>query len=111
MSSLRIENLSVRYPGQRDRALADLSLAISGGRSLALTGHTGAGKSTLCLAAAGLLPRVIRAATSGSVKVDDIEATRATAADLIGRVGIVFSAPALQLSASKLSVRDELAFG
>ena len=30
---------------------------------------------------------------------------------LLGRVGIVFSTPANQLSASKLTVREELAFG
>jgi energy-coupling factor transport system ATP-binding protein len=40
-----------------------------------------------------------------------VEATTASAADLAGQVGIVFSAPALQLSASKPTVREELAFG
>ena len=48
---------------------------------------------------------------TGTVLVADVDATTAKASDLAGRVGIVFSAPALQLSASKPTVRDELAFG
>lgn len=111
MPSLRVNDLTVRYPGSSQPALTDVSLAVDGGQAVSVTGRTGSGKSTLALAASGLLPRVIRASTSGSVKVDDLEATQATAAQLIGRVGIVFSAPALQLSASKPTVREELAFG
>ena len=111
MPSLRVDDLTVRYPGRSEPALDDVSLEVETGKSLAITGRTGAGKSTLALAAAGLLPRVIRASTSGSVKVGEVDATRAAAAELIGRVAIVFSAPALQLSASKPTVREELAFG
>jgi energy-coupling factor transport system ATP-binding protein len=45
------------------------------------------------------------------VAVDGIAVATAAAADLAERVGIVFSTPANQLSASKLTVREELAFG
>ena len=81
------------------------------GSVAAVAGRTGAGKSTLALAAAGFIPRVVRAKVDGSVKVGETEATTARLADLAGHVGIVFSAPALQLSASKPTVREELAFG
>jgi energy-coupling factor transport system ATP-binding protein len=111
MPSLRINDLTVRYAGSPEPALSDISLVVEGGQAVGITGNTGAGKSTLALAASGLLPRVVRASVSGSVLVDELEATHATAAELIGRVGIVFSAPALQLSASKPTVREELAFG
>ena len=43
--------------------------------------------------------------------VAGITATGASAGQLAERVGIVFSTPANQLSASKLTVREELAFG
>ncbi len=89
----------------------EVSIAVDRGRVLGATGRTGAGKSTLCLAASGLVPRVVRAAISGSVLIGEVEATTATAAELGGQVGIVFSTPALQLSASKPTVREELAFG
>jgi energy-coupling factor transport system ATP-binding protein len=111
MAGLEVSDLAVRYPGQPERALDGVSVALASGDVVGVTGRTGSGKSTLALAAAGLLPRVIRASVSGSVSVDGIDTTRATAADLAGRVGICFSAPELQLSASKPTVREELAFG
>jgi energy-coupling factor transport system ATP-binding protein len=45
------------------------------------------------------------------VKLGDLEVTTAEAGQLAGQIGIVFSSPWLQLSASKPSVREELAFG
>ena len=68
--SLAIDGLSVRYPGRSQQALDDASLAIADGEWLGLTGPTGAGKSTLALAAAGLLPRVIHASVAGRVELD-----------------------------------------
>ncbi len=109
--SVTIEGLTVRYAGRPDAALADLSLGVEPGERLGITGRTGAGKSTLALAVVGLLPRVVRASVAGRVLVDGHDALTAAPADLLGRVGIVFSAPAEQLSGSKLTVREELAFG
>jgi energy-coupling factor transport system ATP-binding protein len=111
MPGLRASALTVRYPGRSGSALEAVSVDVEAGSVLGLTGRTGAGKSTFSLAAAGLLPRVIRATVTGSVRIGDIDATAAAASDLAGRTGIVFSAPALQLSSSKTTVREELAFG
>jgi energy-coupling factor transport system ATP-binding protein len=76
-----------------------------------VAGRTGAGKSTLALAAAGFIPRVVRARLEGHVAIEGIDTAAAAPGELLGRVGIVFATPANQLSASKLSVREELAFG
>ncbi|MEA2677209.1 MAG: energy-coupling factor transport system ATP-binding protein [Chloroflexota bacterium] len=111
MAGLEIRDLAVRYPGRTGRALDGVSLTVAPREVVGVTGQTGSGKSTLALAAAGLLPRVIRASVSGSVSIDGRDAVHASAADLAGRVGIAFSSPALQLSASKLTVREEIAFG
>lgn len=111
MTTLRVESLSVRYPARAESALENVSFAVEAGEVVGITGRTGAGKSTLCLTAAGLLPRVVRATVTGKVLVGDVLATEAKASDLVGQVGIVFSAPALQLSASKATVREEIAFG
>jgi energy-coupling factor transport system ATP-binding protein len=110
-AGLRVHELSVRYVGRRDKALDGVSLAVGEGQIFGVAGQTGAGKSTLALAAAGFIPRVVRAKVEGSVRVGETEATTAGLADLAGHVGIVFSAPALQLSSSKPTVREELAFG
>jgi energy-coupling factor transport system ATP-binding protein len=110
-AGLAVSGLGVRYVGRREKALDDVDLSLDAGSVAAVAGRTGAGKSTLALAAAGFIPRVVRAKVDGSVKVGSTEATTARLADLAGHVGIVFSAPALQLSASKPTVREELAFG
>ena len=108
---LRITTLGVRYPGRREPAVDDITLAVDAGERVAVAGRTGAGKSTLALAAAGFIPRVVRARLDGRVEIEGLDTATAGPGALLGRVGIVFATPANQLSASKLSVREELAFG
>lgn len=109
--AVQFDTLAVRYPGRSDAALHDISIVVEPGEWLGIAGRTGAGKSTLALAVAGFIPRVVRASVGGQVLVDGTNAIGAAPADLLGRVGIVFSTPANQLSGSKLTVREELAFG
>ncbi len=44
---LKVEHLTVCYPGQTEPALTDVSLQLQPGQTLGLVGPTGAGKSTL----------------------------------------------------------------
>lgn len=108
---LVIDGLSVRYAGRREPAIDAVSLTVHAGERVGVTGRTGAGKSTLALAAGGFIPRVVRAKLAGTVHIDGIDATSPEPAALVGRVGLIFATPANQLSASKQSVREELAFG
>jgi len=108
---LRIQDLAVRYPGRREPSIADVSLDLAPGERVGIAGRTGAGKSTLALAAAGFIPRVVRARLDGAVVIEGQDAATAAGGALLGRVGIVFATPANQLSASKQTVREELAFG
>ena len=108
---LRIEDLQVRYPIRREPSLSGVSVSVGAGERVGVAGRTGAGKSTLALAAAGFIPRVVRATLGGTVMIGDSDTKTAAADALLGRVGIVFATPANQLSASKLTVREELAFG
>lgn len=107
----RIEGLAVRYPGKKAPSLEGVTLAVAAGERVGVAGRTGAGKSTLALAAAGFIPRVVRAKLVGRVEIEGVGTATAAPDALLGRVGIVFSTPANQLSASKLTVREELAFG
>jgi energy-coupling factor transport system ATP-binding protein len=108
---VRVEGLTVRYVGRKTPSLEGIEVTVGAGERVAVAGRTGAGKSTLALAVAGFIPRVVRARIEGRAVVDGIEATTAASGALLGRVGIVFATPANQLSASKLTVREELAFG
>jgi len=110
-ASITLESVSVRYPGRREPALHDIDLTVGPGERLGIAGRTGAGKSTLALVAAGFVPRVVRARLTGTASFGDIPLTGPTGGALLGKTGIVFSTPANQLSASKLTVREELAFG
>ncbi len=108
---LRLQDVTVRYPGATAPSLVDLDLVVAAGERVGVSGPSGAGLTTLSLLAGGLLPRVVRAGVDGQAELVGIGATAATAADLAGRVGVVFSTPSNQLSGSKPTVRDELAFG
>jgi energy-coupling factor transporter ATP-binding protein EcfA2 len=107
---IALEDVSVRYLGRSTPAL-ELSLGVEAGEMVGVAGRTGAGKSTLALTAGGFVPRVVRARVGGTVRIAGVDAFRSNGSDLAGRVGIVFSTPANQLSASKPTVREELAFG
>ena len=69
--------------------LNGVSLSVAQGESIALTGPSGSGKSSLLMVAAGL-----EQATDGKVEVTGIDITRmgedAAARFRLGRVGIVF---------------------
>ncbi|MGH2406814.1 MAG: ABC transporter ATP-binding protein [Candidatus Limnocylindrales bacterium] len=111
MAGLVLRDLSVRYPTRSRRALEGIDLAVAPGELVGVTGRNGAGKSTLALASVGFIPRVVRAEVGGEVLVDEAPVSTATRAQLVQRVGIVFSTPANQLSAARQTVREELAFG
>jgi ATP-binding cassette subfamily B protein len=75
-----------RYPGPDDRgwALQDVSFAVPPGRSLAIVGATGSGKSTL-------VDMIVRAydPDRGSVRIDGIDVREITLEDLRRAVGFV----------------------
>ncbi len=114
---LRISNLHYRYPafdpdedaGELPWALAGIDLEIAAGECLGVSGTTGSGKSTLCLALNGLVPQQTGGTIRGDVWVDDWNTKRVPARMLSTRVGLVFQDPEANLLG--LSVEDEVAFG
>jgi ABC-type multidrug transport system fused ATPase/permease subunit len=63
--SIELDDVSYRYPGAGDEALAGLNAEIREGESVGIVGPTGGGKSTLIDVILGLLPP-----TTGRVLVD-----------------------------------------
>jgi cobalt/nickel transport system ATP-binding protein len=88
---LLCERISVRYPGGTEPVLQECSLSLGRGEHVALVGLNGSGKTSLLLAAAGLLPH------EGAITVDGIRLTRSTVGDIRRRIGFLFTNPEDQL--------------
>lgn len=82
--------------------LQDVSLQIPAGQSLAIVGHTGAGKTTLV----NLIARFYDP-TAGAVLIDGVDVRRLSMEHLRQHIGIVLQAPFLFSG----SVRDNLRYG
>ena len=62
--------VSVRYPGASRRSVTDVDIDVPDGHVTGVAGASEAGKTTLCLALSGLVPRVVRASFTGSLWLD-----------------------------------------
>ena len=80
---VRFEGVTFGYTPERP-VLCDLDLTIEAGRTVALVGPSGAGKTTLC----SLLPRFYDVA-AGRITIDGIDIRDMTLASLRARIGIV----------------------
>jgi len=80
--------------------VADVSFEVSKSEIVALLGPNGAGKTTTMRMLAGLI-----APTSGSVAIDGVSLTRATAGALRARIGFLTESPGLW---DRLTVRENL---
>ena len=109
--TLALEGIGYRYAGEREPAILDVDLELRPGEVVGVAGPSEAGKSTLCLVAAGLAPRAIGGLLRGRVTIDG-EDVDAWPMHRIGQhVGIGFQSPATQLSQVTGTVFEEVAFG
>ncbi|MBQ2259833.1 MAG: ABC transporter ATP-binding protein [Loktanella sp.] len=65
--TLELRDLSIRFQGQPIDLIDRVSLSINPGRTLALVGESGCGKSVTSLATMGLLPKKAATVTNGQV--------------------------------------------
>jgi energy-coupling factor transport system ATP-binding protein len=99
------------YAGGGRPVLDAIDLELSPGTVTGLMGANDAGKSTLCLVAAGVAPATIGGKLEGSVTVDDLETSKARPSELAQRCGVLFQNPTTQLSGICPTVWEEVAFG
>jgi energy-coupling factor transport system ATP-binding protein len=109
--SLRMGGVSYGYAAATSPTLRGVSLDLEQGSVLGVVGANDAGKSTLCLVAAGLAPVAIGGRLEGTVVMDDLETTQAQPYELAQRCGVLFQNAATQLSGTAPTVWEEVAFG
>ena len=108
---ISIANLSYRYPESEDWALQSINLKIAKGEFCSIIGPNGAGKSTLAYAMSGYVPHFFKGQMQGQVLIEDRDIGQETLGQLSGDIGLVFQNPFNQITGTKYTVREEIAFG
>jgi ABC-type multidrug transport system fused ATPase/permease subunit len=98
---LRFEHVSFGYDPDRP-VLEDVDIDVAPGKTIALIGHTGSGKSTLT----ALVPRFYDP-TAGRVLLDGVDVRDVKLTDLRAAIGLVSQDPFL----FSATVRENIAFG
>lgn len=111
MKKIVVEGLKYRYPLTEELALRDISFEIEKGEFIGIIGRNLSGKSTLCQALMGLVPHFYKGGYGGTVTVDGLNVEHTEICELARKVGLVFQNPFTQVSGSKMTVYEELAFG
>ena len=107
---LSLRDVSYTYPGSDSPALDGISLDLRKGEIVFVTGPTGAGKTTLCLAASGILHHEYGGTLEGAITVagKNVRDYRGMA-EIGRRVGVVFDDADAQLIFT--TVEEEVASG
>jgi energy-coupling factor transporter ATP-binding protein EcfA2 len=105
---IRIDGLTYTYPGADAPALNGVDLTVGAGELVLLTGPTGAGKTTLCRAAGGVLTHGYGGTMEGSVRIAGKDAAAYRGMEEIASVaGMAFDDADAQLILS--TVEEEIA--
>lgn len=95
---IELNNVSYTYPRTVQPALHRISLALKKGRCIMVTGPSGAGKTSLCLAASGVLHHDYGGKKEGTIIVDGKDVSEyQSLSELARNVGVVFDDPEAQM--------------
>ncbi len=108
---LSLRGVSYRYAGAKVEALHGIDLDLAEGTITGLVGPSEAGKSTLCLVAGGLAPRVVGGKLFGQVGIDLESIADWPMHRLVEEVVTGMQDPTGQLTLIAGTVAEEVAFG
>jgi len=105
---ISIEHLTYYYTKAVNPSLKDINLSVQEGDFLAITGPAGCGKTTLCQAMVGAVPKFFGGRMEGMVFVDGKATTQMEIPELAEDVGVVLADYDSQLVT--MTVAEEIAF-
>lgn len=108
---LNLRGVSYRYPGAKVEALHGVTLDLAEGTVTGLVGAAESGKSTLCLVAGGLAPRVVGGKLFGQIGIDLESVADWPMHRMAEQVVTAIQDPAGQLTLIADTVAEEVAFG
>ncbi len=111
MAIIEVDKLRFQYAETEGFALDGISLQVDKGEFVAIIGANEAGKSTLCYALSGFVPHFFKGKFTGSAWAAGINLPEASLNDIVLKVGLAFQNPFNQISGSKFTVYEEIAFG
>ncbi len=82
---LAFDNVSFRYPEQESKALNNVNFDVKPGKTIALVGRSGSGKSTM----ASLITRFYSGIEKGDITLDDVSVNDYTLASLRSQIALV----------------------
>ncbi len=107
--SVSFEELSFRYKNRGSYALKDINAKWVESSSIAIMGHEGAGKSTLCYSINGIVPHFFKGEYSGRTIVFGTEVKKSSVQEMAKKVGLVFQDFESQIFSTNVEL--EVAFG
>lgn len=107
-AKISMEHLTYFHPKASTPSVEDVNLDVYDGDFLVITGSAGSGKSTICMAMVGAVPKFYGGRLEGMVFVDGKATTQMDIPELANHIGVVLADYDTQLVT--LTVREEVAF-
>ena len=107
-AKISIEHVNYYHPKATTPSLENINLDVHDGDFLVVTGPAGCGKSTLCMAMVGAVPKCYGGRLEGMVFVDGKATTQMEIPELANHIGVVLADYDTQLVT--MTVREEVAF-
>ena len=111
MSYIEMKGISYKYPVGDENVLKDIHLSLEKGKVYALLGANGSGKTTICNLIRGFIPHFFKGDLYGDMLIEGKDIREWEMGDLAKKMGYIFQNPFTQISGTKDTVFEEIAFG